>query len=605
MTLGENVTFNNLHGRTLTLKSLFVDEITAGSILTGEDTLPDIYYFGQVPGTSIFGIAGQRGETADARAGQAVLFDATPAGTLQAQQDGSVSLPTNGQGLSANGSNLAGAGLAQAIITFPSKIHYTASSSGDALNPFISASMVTSGLVMPASNGNSTTVPSYPIAGTRTACVRPGIQALNPLIVVQQGADLVSATGAWFGLPIPTTTYNVAGTAPLQRVQYATATPPIDAYISQALVPNSYLGVRELFSIAPGNNYPAPLQMMWYVAGCEAQTPPAPWAIPSGITTALTTFVPYSGFAGGATPVTASKFTIAYPSGIAGTGITFPDFATQPLAFTTLDDSGGYPDVVYPVNSSTDPLYLVNNLTRNPNLDANGILAPPPYTKTGGIWIQQIWWVQTTPFNGIAPGGYNITHFFTKAGGNGISPVNPARLEVSARAAGAGNGSFTVNIYLPRTISTADALYSSKLPSSYRTTRNDLLPPNSTFPASPAYGYYIVYLCCSVAGTSSTTAIRCSDNTIPPSGQGGQAASPPPTGSTNPGANAGLLGQFSQYPLGFTNSQVAHVAPTGPGQPNNKPTPIGWTSTPIGPIPAPWYSAAPLIEGQYVLTPPT
>ena len=622
--LGPGVSFSTLRGGSLTLDYLDVKTLTAGTILVGDETLPDVYFFGQVPGTSIFGFACNPGALT-LLPGNGVLMDAGVASTANAREygpspPGNFNYPSNTQGISCIGSGAVnaanpGANLGDALISFPQKIHFTAQSGSDALNPHIAASIITSGQSLPLT-----------ITGTppvNTACIRPGIQTLSPIIVVQENADAISASGAWFGLPIPTISTGLI--PPVNYADTGTATPnsgptPAYGFLNQATTRSVNSSVNNCFCQAPTEsaNYNGPLQMTWFVAGCPAETPPAPWQAPapiafpptSAIVTTLTTFTPYLGWGGAPGPVTASKFTINFPGGIAGAGIQFPDLATQgPDATTTLDDTGGYPNVVYPVSGSTVSA-MIKSLSQNPN-QTSGVLAPPPYLYTSNIWIQQVWWVQTgrgsVPVGGAnlpLAGCYNITHFFTLAGGNGTSPVNAARLEVGPRNA---SGGFSVSVYLPRTLSTVGRpAFSAPNPSAKFSNiqgGNEYnLPLDTTFPATPAYGYYIVYLACSSPNAQSVTALRVSDNTVAPEGQSGSEATIAPVGNgpvNNPGATAGVLGQLSAYPNGFDNQQPAHIAAGVSGRP------FGWTSTPVGPlVPAPWYSAAPLLEGQFVLVPP-
>jgi hypothetical protein len=340
---------------------------------------------------------------------------------------------------------------------------------------------------------------------------------------------------------------------------------------------------------------------------------------------AVFTFNAYPGFAGygAGSPIQCHKFNLVFPSGITGSGITFPAASQGTSAVTTVVNANPalYPDVVYPISNATASPALLR-IAQNPNVDANGILALPPYTNTGGIWIQQIWWVQTISANAVLPGVYNITHLFTRAGGGGVSPINAARLEVSSRrdALGAAsndpNGAFTVSVYLPRTLSTTGRpAYSSQQAvwGLSNQTPRQLLPVDATFPTTRSFGYFVVYLCCSspTSGISgggteaapSPTACRASDNTVPPLGQAGVAVAPFQTNVTSTllaaPPEASRLGQFSQYPPGFTDNQTAQLSVGAASTVR----PYSWTSTPVAPLaPAPWYSGAPMLEGQFVLT---
>ena len=73
--LGPGVSFSTLRGGSLTLDYLDVKTLTAGTILVGDETLPDVYFFGQVPGTSIFGFACNPGSLS-LLPGNGVLMDA-------------------------------------------------------------------------------------------------------------------------------------------------------------------------------------------------------------------------------------------------------------------------------------------------------------------------------------------------------------------------------------------------------------------------------------------------------------------------------------------------------------------------------------------------
>jgi hypothetical protein len=585
-----------------------VNTITAGKLLIGDDSIPDVYYFGQVPGNNIFGLSANT---------QGVLLEGSPAGTCGAYRNTTAypdnfSFPANTTTLSANLS----VPLADAFIPFPEPIHYTATSGGDPLNPYIHASIMSSGLSLPTGGGSVPGVPVYPsIAGT--ACVRPGIQALNPIIVVKQDANLLSASGAWFGLPIPYAP--VSGNPPTNAntgITPASAVPPNqrNGFNTFGFDHSPYSNVRDAFCVQPPEspNYHAPLQMSFFVAGCPPSTPPAAWAAPTTVALdpSIVTFNAYSGFAGfgAGLPIQCHKFDISYPSGLPGSGITFPAASQGASARTTVVNANPalYPDVVYPINGATTGAAMLR-LANNPNVDANGILAPPPYTNTGGIWVQQVWWIQTRGVAAIAnPGVYNITHLFTKAGGGGVSPVNACRLEVSPRANDDPNGAFSVSVYLPRVLSTANRPAVTAQNAQWVTSQipGNQIYPDIQFSTARDFGYFVVFLCASSAasgvaagGTEAAptpTACRCSDNTVPPSGQAGAVVAP--FGSN---FNSQLLGQFSQYPPGFTDNQTAQLSPGPP------PTvrPYGWQSTPVAPVgpPPPWYVSPPLEQGAYTL----
>ena len=55
VSLNPNLFFSSLRGTTLTLDTLNVGTIRAGQVLLGDDALPDIYMFGQVPSLKILG----------------------------------------------------------------------------------------------------------------------------------------------------------------------------------------------------------------------------------------------------------------------------------------------------------------------------------------------------------------------------------------------------------------------------------------------------------------------------------------------------------------------------------------------------------------------
>jgi len=631
--------FTTLRGSTITLDSLTVNTITAGKLLIGDDAIPDVYYFGQIPGTSIFGFARNTGALGQG-AGQGVLLDGSPGSSAFARENGATpfnyNFPANTQGFSANTTtttpDVPNTGMAQALISFPEPIHYTATSGGDPLNPYIHASIMAAGLQLPTTVGTAVS-PTYPsIPGT--ACVRPGIQALNPIIVVKQDANLLSASGAWFGLPLPTTR-GVVGQTPTNAatgITPAAAANPnqFKAYTTYPLDASIYSNIQDMFCVQPPEspNYLSPLQMSFFVAGCPPSTPPSAWAPPTStlVDPAVFTFNAYPGFTGfgAGAPIQCHKFNLIFPSGITGSGITFPAASQGTTAVTTLVNANPslYPDVVYPINASTSSPALLR-IAQNPNVDANGILALPPYINTGGIWIQQIWWVQTINANSVSPGVFNITHLFTKAGGGGVSPVNAARLEVSSRRTAGGaasddpNGAFTVSVYLPRTLSTVGRPAYASQQANFRTGATSqprqVLPVDSTFPTTRSFGYFVVYLCCSspTSGVSgggleqspTPTACRASDNTVPPAGQAGSAAATYQT-NTNEStggfpAAAATLGQFSIYPPGFTDNQTAQLAVGAPLSVR----PYSWVSTPVAPLtPAPWYSGAPMLEGQFILT---
>lgn len=633
--------FTTLRGSTITLDSLTVNTITAGKLLIGDDAIPDVYYFGQIPGTSIFGFARNNGAAA-LQASQGVLLDGSPGSSAYARESGvspnNFFFPANTQGFSANTvtttPDVPNTGMAQALIAFPEPIHYTATSGGDPLNPYIHASIMSAGLVLPTNVGAAGSPAAPSVAGT--ACVRPGIQALNPIIVVKQDANLLSASGAWFGLPLPTTG-NPSGSTFIPSnantgITPAAAASPnqFKAYTTLALDSSIYSNIRDLFCRQPPEsaNYLSPLQMSFFVAGCPPSTPPSAWAPPTStlVDPSVFTFSAYPGFAGygAGSPIPCHKFNLVFPSGITGSGITFPAASQGTSAVTTLVNANPalYPDVVYPINANTASAAVLR-LSQNPNVDANGILALPPYTFTGGIWIQQIWWVQTIAGSSAIAGVYNITHLFTKAGGTGASPRNACRLEVSSRRTAGGaasddpNGAFTVSVYLPRELSTVGrpAYASQKAVWGTDNTLRQTLPVDSTFPTTRSFGYFVLSLCCSspTSGVNgggleqapTPTACRASDNTIPPAGQAGATIPPFQTNvtqfspTTAESQAAASLGQFSIYPPGFTDSQTAQL---GAGAASTV-RPYFWTSTPVAPLtPAPWYSGAPMLEGQFVLT---
>jgi len=336
----------------------------------------------------------------------------------------------------------------------------------------------------------------------------------------------------------------------------------------------------------------APLQMTWFVAGSPPQTPPSLWRGGAVTSTTITSFVPALPLP--ATPVACSQWVTHFDGGMLGSAVLFPTLAaggTWSVVGDNTADTAVYPLIAFPASSITDETIL-RRINENQYL-VDGVLAPEPaggYVTTGGMWIQQIWWVANA--TALQPANtYNITALFVPKTipGTGATalPLNACFLEISPRtppadpAADPEDGAFDVRISLPRTIVCPDstAIYSRD--------GGGNLP--ATFDAVAAAGYFIVILACVGEGATPVT-IRSSDGVVPPLGQAGVTM--PTLGfPTNY-----QLGQFSIYPPAYTgvdpNNRVANYFS------------FLWNSTPIGANAGTWYTGAPNLAGQLVLVPP-
>ena len=532
--LGDAVSFGTLRGTTLTLDSLVVRNLTAEQIFVGEDALPDVYYYGQAPAANLLVATGS-----SPHVGDVVTATVRVNTDYLGQVVGSGNTANWNPLLNTSGSpNLA-------VIRLPSPLHYTLTSGGDALNPFVGAAIISAGTAIPNTSG----------AGPADyfARVRVGLQCYMPAITLRQKTTtgainapiLPQADGLWLSLPMTA---------------------------ADALA---------IFSPVSG---PATAQVSWYIIGTPPGTPPQPFGAVTAITPTLETgVVPYAPFPG---TFTASKFVVNFAGGLLGSAVTFPVTgqatgtpAAEYGAFTTLGlfkvpgdpVFDVYPPVVFTSTGITNSRSLAA-VSKNPNAP-NGVLAPPAlpptpvgatpgYYRTNGIWIQQLWWIsngQGIGTGGLRAGAYNVSHFFTNAGnannqailGPAQRPLNPCRLEVTARGAPTAgqapdDGPFSVNIYLPRVINTTTTLGTNVSLPTYSLNTNGALatPPivsGTNFITTSAYGYWIVFLGTIGAGGADSTSMRASDGTAPPGGQAGAS-------SAVGGTNAAALGQFSRYP---------------------------------------------------------
>jgi hypothetical protein len=380
---------------------------------------------------------------------------------------------------------------------------------------------------------------------------------------------------------------------------------------------------------------PPSAQVCWYVVGVAPGTPPSAFVGGTIAEPVIENMAPYTPFPG--TP-TSSKFVVSFTGGLVGSAVQFPNavgdapttlgnFLT-PANFGTTDYS--YPPVVLPTTAGTASLAL-SALSRNPSINSTGSLQNPPFTKTGGIWIQQLWWVSTQPSSGVLPAGalpgacYNVTHLFTNVGNkdnDGITdtlqvPLNPATIKVSPRSPpapgqDARDGAFDITINLPRTVTCAPALGAEgeeRMPSYANqygigsATPKLPLGDSATFAAVPAYGYWVCLLGTIATAGADMTAVRLSDGTLLPGGKPGNSA------SYDQPFNADQLGQLSQLPLEWPVDVADNnfTYTDGSGAVGGI---LKWRSTPVNPFPAPggnpasWYRDVTNPAGLLVLVPP-
>jgi hypothetical protein len=556
VSLNPNLFFSTLKGTTLTLDTLNVGTIKAGQVLLGDDALPDIYMFGQVPSAKILG------------------FPAVGTGSYP-----TVSLPNSTGAANADG---VATGYGQNIVSqtaipqviFPEVIHYTPATQGDPLNPYASAS-----IIQACQSGQS-----LPI----NTIIRMGVSSLSPTVCLIQTATKTTATGAFFLLPIPVSGTGLAGA----------------------------FSIAQMFGQTQGVGNASPLQMCWFVSGSPPSTPPSAWqggAVnpASTITTTFTPVVPAP-----ATPIPCSQWVYDFTGGIVGSSVLFPSQALSTTGWSVVgdntDDNTRYPLVAFPSSGITDPT-IFDRLRFN-QYEINDVLAPEPpggYLTTGGMWIQQIWWMANA--NATYPAtAFNLTALFTPKviPGTGATalPLNYCKLEVSPRgpAPPAGDptdGAFSVRVSLPRVVNIPTSTATGSVVWTGDTTRTYPAdtPGQPTFNAVQGNGYWIVILAC-VSQANSATAVRSSDGIVPPLGQASVTVPFDSDLGINP--NRFLCGQFSIYPTGYTG-----VAPNNsvqpPGSPPTQITARGlWISTPNGPNAGAWYTGAPNLGGQLVLVPP-
>jgi hypothetical protein len=572
VSLNPNLFFSSLRGTTLTLDTLNVGTIRAGQVLLGDDALPDIYMFGQVPSLKILGFPPN---------------DIVGPGTYPTAGVTPMNLPNS---TGANNADSIATGYGQNItsqlglndptqVIFPEVIHYTPATQGDPLNPYVSASII-------QSCSSIQGVPSATI-------VRMGITSLSPTVLLLQTPSKTTATGAFFLLPIPVKG-NLGGAGAFS--------------------------IAQMFGQTQGgvSNLP-PLQMCWFVAGSPPSTPPSAWrggaVNPAGtITTTFTPVVPAP-----ATPIACSQWVYDFTGGIVGSSVLFPSQALSTTGWSVVgdntDDNTRYPLVAFPCSSITDTSIFTR--LRFNQYETNDVLLPEPpggYLTTGGMWIQQIWWMANATSNAPAA-SFNLTALFTPKviPGTGATalPLNYCKLEVSPRgpAPPSGDptdGAFSVRISMPRVVNTpttgatgqviwtSDA-FMREFPSDSQS------PPSPTFNAVQGNGYWIIILAC-LSQDTSITAVRSSDGIVPPLGQASTTVPFDSNKGTNP--NQYLSGQFSIYPPGYTGA-----APTNSVQPAGAPPQFAsangrWTSVPNGPNAGAWYTGAPNLGGQLVLVPP-
>lgn len=645
--LSDAVGFNNLRGSSLTLDSLVVNTIRANTITMGDDVLPDVYYFGQCPYSKLVGCGiGSTSTTTSVNIQAITQNTITPPYTVAGAgiETDYVGL-TGGTTVNATTTlTLAGgAGVASAadgLILFPDPIHFTRGSSGDPLNPYVGASIISAGSQLPTAAAPSTGGAAY---------VRMGLQCLNPAVVVQ---TTTTSTANGFYLVLPLVATNQA---------------------------NTY-GIPYMFG---GTTNPVQHMVTWFVAGTEPSTPPSTFQGGTASVAAPVTITPYAPFPPPATPIQGYSFTISFSGGAVGSSAQFPlaspNFTTWadtsvtpvgstgvPLNFKLPNTTSAYPPVVFPITNGTADVSM-KAIATNPYI-VGGALQPPPvgsdYLYTGGIFIQQLWWVSTyagalpLPAH-VAPAGiYNVTHLFTCAGNamNAISgtapgaqyPLNPAKVYLGARGAptaeqAANDGPFQVKIELPRQVTTwpqpsapplateagapyNQSAYSTQQP---RLGQSAILAPNpgvdlpyDYFIATSTFGYWVVLLATTSINAGSATAARCSDGSVIGTGKGTTII-----GNVDPNFRTARIvasaGQFSKYPSqwgvgnlvtgGFTNQDIApppiptlnppfttSVSATG-GR-------FQWTSTPVNPVQSiygsgEWYTDVLNPAGTLILTP--
>lgn len=596
--LGNAVSFGSIRGNTLTLDSLVVNSITANKITVGDDALPDIYYYGQAPASRLMGIAQASGLTASpylqttytAGANTFPCLEGSVAGTGSVGNAGPLAISGGSSGTAING--------LASLIRFPSPLHYTFTTAGDALNPYVGASIITAGTNLDATQ-------PYGIK------VRLGVQSCTPAIALRQktadgtpgGAILPETDGLWLSLPL------------LSR--------------NSTAIPLPFTSVEQVFG---GSGVSPTAQVCWYIIGCAPTTPPATFVGGTVTSTAIEAMAPYAPFPG--TP-SSSKFVVNFTGGILGSAVQFPD-AGQVVPYTTLGNflapdattsvDYSYPPVVFPSNGSTAGNAL-NALTANPCIDAQGLLQPPPFLLTNSIWIQQLWWVSTQPTSlpqgqTYPPGAlrgacYNVTHLFTNVGNSDNSarartaqyPLNAATIKVSARAPAtpgqdARDGAFNVTINLPRTVLCAPSGTGETRMPTYAN-QFGILPDlpstaGATFDAVPAFGYWVCLLATISTSGADMSSVRASDGTVPPEGKSGGVAS-----YTTGGGNPRQLGQFSwlanNWNTTLANANFTYV--TGSSATGGK---VAWQSTPVNPILSDptWYTNVINPSGLLVLIPP-
>jgi hypothetical protein len=155
----------------------------------------------------------------------------------------------------------------------------------------------------------------------------------------------------------------------------------------------------------------------YYVAGCPAATPPSSWSAPVG-----TGYQVGTGNNDGSGNLVSKTYTIPFSGGIVGSAAVFPPYNATTTYVNLNQGSLLSASPVYPVNSTT-PATVVATL--------NSATSVAPGAATGGIWIQQIWWVSNPTSNGnvVVPSTwYNATHLFTVAGNNTSTITNAAPL---------------------------------------------------------------------------------------------------------------------------------------------------------------------------------
>lgn len=600
--LGNAVSFGSIRGNTLTLDSLVVNNITANKITVGDDALPDIYYYGQAPASRLLGI----GATFGSATPRPSLVDYTnlPGNTgyaVNTRVAGSApgNAGTNTGTIALNNTVIGVANGNSSIIKFPSPLHYTLTSAADALNPYVSATIITAGTDIQ----NNVSPQPY------VARIRLGLQSCTPSIALRQvtanglinGAILPQTDGMWICLPLL-------------------------ASAGGGTITDGYSPMSDLFG---STGAPPTAQVCWYIIGCAPTTPPATFVGGTVTSTAIENMAPYAPFPG--TP-SSSKFVVNFTGGILGSAVQFPN-AGQVVPYTTLGNflapdattsvDYSYPPVVFPSNGSTAGNAL-NALTANPCIDAQGLLQDPPFLLTNSIWIQQLWWVSTLPSSGaVLPAGalrgacYNVTHLFTNVGNSDNStrartaqyPLNAATIKVSARAPAtpgqdARDGAFDVTINLPRTVLCAPAGTGEVRMPTYAN-QFGILPDipstaGATFDAVPAFGYWVCLLGTISTGGADMSSVRASDGTVPPEGKAGNFAS-----YTTGVGQFRSLGQFSWLAnnWGTANPVANFTYVAGSSATGGK---VNWESTPVNPKNSDptWYTNVINPSGLLVLIPP-